>query len=113
MSLFDNMQVRLFDTVTKLYGYEASWTPSTGGATQTGKVLLKEPTSKDMINGVEYAPFIRFVEYRLGVFDDLIDIARDSSTLETIVVDGRELLVKEITAHFDGKTFKAICELKP
>lgn len=112
-SAFDTMQNNLLMQVTNLYGVDASWTPSTGGPTQIGKVLLKEPTDKDRINGVEYAPFVRFVEYPQGTFNGLIEISRESNTLETITVDGREMYVKEVTAHYDGKTLKATCELKP
>lgn len=112
-SAFDTMQNNLFMQVTTLYGFDASWTPSTGGPTQNGKVLLKEPTDKDRINGVEYAPFVRFVEYPAGTFNGLLEISRDSSTLETIIVDGRAMYVKEVTAHYDGRTLKATCELVP
>lgn len=110
--IFARLQNRMFDTVSFIMGVDATWTPIDGSPAETGKVLVREPTHKDRMNGVEYAPFIRFLEYRQGFFPGLVDAVR-SGELETIVTDdGREFIVKDICAVYDGKTIKLESELK-
>lgn len=111
MNLFDGIQRQMFDTVSKMYGYNASWTPSAGGAAVTGRVLLKEPTNEYELNGVEFTPFLSIMEYRQGVLNGLMEAVR-SKRNETVVVDGVEYFVRTCTAKYDGKTIVAVVQRK-
>lgn len=110
MNLFDGIQERMFDTVGKVYGYDASWTPSAGGEAVTGRVLLKEPTKEYDLNGVPYTPFHRILEWRSGVLDGLFEAIRSKKN-EIVIVSGKQYYCRNVEADYDGKTFKAQIEI--
>lgn len=101
-SRFDKLQDRMFDKVTSLFGYEASW------GENTGRALLKEPTEKDMINGVSFTPFHRIMEWRSGEFDGLFEAIREAATVIEVTIDGNNYYVAEAAAKYDGKTYRAV-----
>lgn len=109
MNLFDGIQDMMFDVVTEVYGYQASWTPSAGGAAITGPCLLKEPTKDYDMNGVAYTPFHRIMEYRQGYFSGLFEAVRAKSD-ETVIIKGKSYYVRNVQAAYDGKTYRAEIE---
>lgn len=109
MNLFDGIQDLMFDTVGRIYGIDASWTPSAGGTAQTGRVLLKEPTQEYDMNGVPYTPFHRIMEYRKGVFPGLFEAARQKRN-ESVTINGAQYYVRNVRAEYDGRTLKAEIE---
>ncbi len=109
---FDDLQNDMFDIVSGYFGHKATWTPDVGPML-TGEVLKREPNEKDQVNGMRYAPFVRMVEYRDGVFPGLIEVSRNKSTdPPIIVIDGENYIVRTITAFWDGNTHKAECEIE-
>ena len=90
-------------------GYDASWTPIAGGLPVVGRVLLKEPTEKDLENRVEYNPFIYLLEYFKGTFDGLLESSRGGA-IEKLIVLGNTYEVRLPIAKYDGKTIVLICE---
>ena len=110
MNLFDGIQDRMFDTVGKVYGYDATWTPSAGGAEVQGRVLLKEPTKEYDLNGVMFQPAHRILEWRKGVLDGLFEAIRAKQN-ERVTVNGNEYFCRTAEAAYDGRTYKANIEL--
>jgi hypothetical protein len=110
-NIFDNMRDSLFDLTTQTFGYDASWTPVGGESpTQTGRVHFRRPTEKDVLtNGVEYMPFVFFMEYKEGVFTGLLDSVRNG-VLETVTVNGINHYVRSVGRAYDGETLQAHLE---
>lgn len=104
----------MFNTVTSAMGYDATWTPSGSSTPQLGRVLLKKPTEEmELANEkVNYNPFVHFIEYKEGVFPDLLERVRANETTETIVIDGNSYDILSIDALYDGKTLKAYTQIR-
>lgn len=112
MNAFDAYQEAAFDVVSNTMGYDASWTPSAGGPTQTCKALLKNPTEAQAFQPVghelpEYNPHHWMMEYRQGNFEGL-KVAVDSNEVEEVTVNGQTFNVSAVYTKFDGKTYYAI-----
>lgn len=110
-NIFDNMQDKLFDVTTTTFGYDGTWTPLAEGSTaQIGRVHYRRPNDKDMItNGMDYMPFVFFMEYKEGVFTGLQEAVRNGS-LEVVTVQGVQHYVRSIARVHDGKTLQAHLE---
>lgn len=109
-NIFDSMQDGLFDLTTTTFGYDASWTPTAGGAPVTGRVHYRRPNEKDsMTSGVAYAPFVFFMEYKEGVFDGLQASVR-TGVDEIVTVQGVQHYVRSVERVYDGKTYQAHLE---
>lgn len=107
---FDGYMQKAFDVTTTVMGYDATWTPSTGGAQKTGRVHYREPNEKDMIaSGVQYMPFAFFMEYKEGVFDGLHEAVR-SGNIEIVAVNGGSHYVRSVVKISDGQTYEAQLE---
>lgn len=107
---FDSLQANANGIVNKTMGYDGAWTPSVGGLPElTGRILLKEPTEKDLLNGVEYTPFTYHIEYFIGNFAGLLEASR-SGLNEVINVEGSLYDVRIVAAKYDGKSLIAISE---
>ena len=102
------MRDRLFDLTTDTFGYDASWTPFGGQSpTQTGRVHYRRPTEKDVLtNGLEYEPFVFFMEYKEGVFTGLLESVRNGVT-EIVTVNGINHQVRSVSRAYDGETLQA------
>lgn len=111
-NIFDRLQTGLWETVNKTFGYDATWQPSQGGALQSAKVLYKDPSQNEKLQGIEYNPYHWQIEYNLGSFDGLMEAVRAGET-ETISLLSKTFYVREVTAHWDGKTYIANLELIP
>jgi hypothetical protein len=111
-NIFDRAQDASFDLVTKAMGYDASWTPSSGGSAKTTKVLLKNPTEKQGYLGnqeyqlPEWNPLHWIMEYRKGTFDGLKE-AVDQRGTEHVYVNSQQFFVSAVYSKFDGKTYIA------
>lgn len=107
---FDGYMQKAFDVTTTVMGYDATWTPSTGGEQKTGRVHYREPNEKDMIaSGVQYMPFAFFMEYKVGVFDGLQEAVRHGN-IEIVTVNGASHYVRSVVSISDGQTFEAQLE---
>ena len=111
-NIFDDLQDAAFDVVTNTMGYDASWTPSEGGASLTARVLFNNPTESKKLSQVEYDPFRWEMEYKKGDFDSLKDSV-DRNNTEIVTLKGKEFYVRQITAKLDGRTLVATMEPKP
>jgi hypothetical protein len=113
-NLFDGVQKTAFNVVTNTMGYDGSWTPSVGGATQTARVLFKNPdeawgignsdTAKDEM---EFYPGDCKMEYYTDDFTGL-KTAVDDNKIETVVIDSVSYKVRSVRASWDGKTMIAV-----
>lgn len=107
---FDGYMQKIFDVTTNVMGYDATWTPSTEGSeTQTGRVHYREPNHEEIMNGVQYTPFVFVIEYKLGVFDGLQDSVR-RGVIEQVTVNGATHYVRSVRKTADGQTFEAQLE---
>jgi hypothetical protein len=112
VNLFDRLQATAFDVVTATIGYDASWSPSIGGTTQQGKVLLKNPTEakgylgNQDYNLPEFDPNHWIIEYRSGIFNGLKESA-DNRNTEYVTVNGQQFFVKSVSSKYDGKNLIA------
>lgn len=106
-NIFDSMQDGLFNIVTTVFGYDASWSPLSGEPTQAGRVNYRRPNDKDVLsNGIEYMPYTFFMEYKEGVFTGLQESVRGGSA-EQVTVNGVLHYVRSVSRVYDGKTFQA------
>lgn len=88
-------------------GYNATWTPSAGGAAITATVLYNGPTEKEKLFDAEYNPDKLTIEYKLGDLTGLKD-AVDGGANETITVAAfGSFSIKSISTKWDGKTIVA------
>ena len=110
-NLFDHLQDTVFDTTTRTMGYDATWTPSAGGAIHSARVLLNEPTESEKLGFVNkgYEPPESMMEYRDGVFDGLEASVRNGGA-ESVTIDGRTFTVQHVIRRYDGKTLVAYLE---
>jgi hypothetical protein len=70
----------------------------------TGRVLLNEPTEKEMVGDVEYNPRVRHMEYKHGVFTGLFERVK-ANHAEEVTIDGVKYVCHSANAKFDGKTY--------
>jgi hypothetical protein len=112
MNLFDNIQNQLYDVTTNVFGYDATWTPSGGGAQQTARVHFKKPTRPYKSYQTEYNPFEYLMEFKEGDFAGLVDAVRSGSP-EPVEIEGKTYYCRELTSEFDGKTYYMKIELQP
>ena len=112
---FDGMSDRVFNACERTMGYDASWTPSLGGSTQTARVLFREPTMSQEIGEFadSYSQRTFFMEFWTDDFTGLDDAVRDDE-LETVTIrfnDGdRNFYVRSVDKKYDGRNFKARLE---
>lgn len=107
---FDGFIQKVFDITTNVMGYDATWTPSEEGSEQlTGRVHYREPNHEEMMNGVQFTPFIFVMEYKKGVFDGLQDSVRRGG-VESVTINGATHYVRSIKKTADGQTFEAQLE---
>lgn len=110
-NIFDNMQDRLFNLTTTVFGYDAEWQPSVGGALQTAKVHFKKPTAeRDVHYEVVFNPLMHMMEYKQGDFVGLSEAVWQNRQ-ETVTINGIAYYIRQIRAYWDGKTFRA--EIEP
>jgi hypothetical protein len=112
-SLFEAIQNAAFATTEAVFGFPASWTPSTGGAAKEATVLFQNPTEQMKLAGVDYDPDAWRMEYRFGEFPGLKELSDGRSSNEVVVISGSEYFVAKIDTKFDGKTLIATLIPKP
>ena len=112
-SLFEGLQNAAFATAEAVFGFSASWTPSTGGSAVTTKVLFQNPTEQMKLAGVDYDPDAWRMEYRMGEFQALKGLVDTRGTSEIVVIESVEYYVAKISTKFDGKTMVATLIPKP
>lgn len=112
MSAFDSLFNTMFDTVTKQYGDQATWTPSAGGAAQSASVLYNGPTEKEKLFSADYDPDKLTLEYKEGQFSGLM-ASVNGGTPEFITIENvGEFQVRGVQKLVDGKNYKAHLVLK-
>lgn len=109
MNPFDNLQAVVFDAVNTLFGQDASWVPSAGGATVTGKMLFQEPSVEMTIARADFMPPGPSAEFYATEFPGLLEAVKAGSD-EHIVISGVSYYVVTVDALADGKTHKATLE---
>lgn len=112
MSVFDDIQKAVFSTAETVFGDTAVWKPSDSEIEQTEKVLYNCPTEPISIGSdkYQYRPYDYFFEYHSGQFPTLKQLV-DGGIVETVLIKGQTLNVREVKSKFDGQTFIAYCEL--
>lgn len=110
MALFDRYQNAMLTTVRTLYGDDATWLPSAGGAAVTGKVLFNTPTEAEQTAIGDYTRVDFAMEYHEGQLPGLFESVR-SGGRERVTIKGQTFMVQAITLHHDGKTFNAHLQL--
>lgn len=107
-SQFDTMQAAVFEQAKNLYGYAAAWASVDGAASWSGLVLFRQPTENMNLAGTfQYDPYRYEMEYKFRDFPGLLERVENRGNPETVTVDGKEYHVRDITADFDGKTYRA------
>lgn len=108
-NLFDSYQNGVFDRVTNIMGRDAIWIPMNGDPTQTGRVLLNEPTEQEMIDKASFNPRTRRMEYKDGVFTGLFERVQRNYP-EEVEIDSVMYVCSAAEAKFDGKTYTIIVD---
>ena len=110
-NLFDNLSGKVFGVCSKVMGYDASWTPSTGGGALTARVLFGEPTMNDRLGeyGDKYTLRTFFMEYYQGSFPLLFNnVQNDLPEYVLITIDDiqRTFYVINEEAKYDGRNYR-------
>ncbi|MDI3319986.1 head-tail joining protein [Pinibacter soli] len=103
MNLFDGLQRAAQNVVTNAMGYDALWTPSTGGETLTARVLFNKPTQKENVSDDDYLAIRPRMEYFSGDFPGLLDSVRDNNN-EMVIISDISYVAFRGEMKFDGKT---------
>jgi hypothetical protein len=106
---FQAFQEKVFDTVTHVMGYDASWTPVSGGSALTARVNFKIPHSDAELAGFAYSPKMIIAEWKKGDLSGLEESF--ASNNEKITVNDILYNVIHVKAMFDGQTFQAVLEV--
>lgn len=110
-NIFDSLQDNLFNLTTTVFGYDAEWTPSAGGALQTARVHFKKPTAeRDVHYEVIFNSVMHMMEYKFGDFVGLFEAVQGNQN-ETVTINGIDYYIRQIRAYWDGKTYRA--EIEP
>lgn len=111
-SNFDLLESSMMDVVTNQFGYTTSWTPSAGGDAQTGLVLFKSPTKKQIVQQADFAGDVYYsMEYRKGVFDGLFEAVQNTRNKEKVTIDGVDYNCRFAKGKYDGDTYVITLEL--
>lgn len=114
MNPFDALQASMEGVVKTTFGYDATWQPSgasPGDPVYSARVLFKEPTAKSDLDGMIFMPTNYLIEYFVGDFPGLFELARDLSNADqVIIINGINYGVRSINKTYDGKTYKVIAE---
>lgn len=105
---FTVLQEKVFDIVTNIMGYDATWTPVDGGSVLSGKVCFKDPHSDLELAGFQFTPKTKIAEWKAGDFAGL-ETAFNSG-LERLVIEGHQYSVIHVKSLWDGKTYQAVME---
>jgi hypothetical protein len=105
---FQKLQDKVFDTVTKIMGYDASWTPVSGGSAHTARVNFRSPNLKELTSGFQFSPKMIMAEWKKGDFSGL-EITFSNHN-EHLVINSVTYNVINVKANFDGQTFEAVLE---
>lgn len=106
MNPFDAMQSAAFAAALATFGQDARWTPATGGATRTGRVLFNAPTGTQRLSGVDYSPLEPVAEYWASMFPGLKS-SSDQHNVERLVIGNLVYFVTAVEAVHDGVTMRA------
>jgi hypothetical protein len=109
MNLFDGLAKNAFGTVAEVMGYTAIWQPDDGSDIQTARVLFRDPSTAQKVGSVEYMPNQYVMEYRLGDFQGMKELA-DNNDRPRVTIEGRDYFAVYVEAIADGRTFRATLE---
>lgn len=105
---FDNLSDKVFETVEKNMGYDASWSPADASPEQTARVLFGEPTRAEKLGEYadEFDPRTFFMEYWDGSFTGLFESVR-SGVEEYVTINSKRYYVQDVKAKYDGRNYRA------
>lgn len=106
MNPFDRAAKTAVHRTLSLMGYDAFWTPCSGGSEQKGRVHFNEPTSKDKLADVDYQPGDLRMEYFEGTFQGL-KASVDAGRSEFVTIKDIQYFVRAVTRDVDGRLYKA------
>src|SRR5690606_33897964 len=102
-NIFDKMRDNVFDTTTKVMGYDAMWNG------YSARVHFREIIEKDLIEGLgEYSqsPISHYMEYRKEDFPGLETSVRSSINKPKVTVESTEYRVNICLQAYDGRYYK-------
>jgi hypothetical protein len=102
-SPFDGLAASITGAVSRVMGYAAIWSPTSGAAVCQGRVLFKEPTAEQKLEGIRFDPEKPTAELLPADFPGLYEAARAKSN-EILVIEGRRYGVRAARALHDGRT---------
>lgn len=106
-NIFDGLLKTVFNTTTKLMGYDAEWQPHAGGALQTARVHYKKPNEVRVLDtAFSYNAEHHTMEYLEGAFVGLFESKR-AGVDEYVTIEGTRFYVEQVVAYWDGKTLVA------
>ncbi len=115
MNMFDSLKTSAFDVITKVMGYDATWTSSESDISLIAEVGYKDPSEKQELSGIDtWNPDQPFMEYRIGFFTGLKQAVDEGKTEHVLITQRNNPLsivgyfaVSEVKTKYDGDTFVA------
>lgn len=108
MNIFDSLAGRVHATITKIFGYDATWTASGTNTTHIARVGYKDPSEKEYLAGLEdFEPDTPYMDYYVTSFPGL-KASVDAGNPEYINIAGKgSFVVLKVLTKSDGDTYIA------
>lgn len=106
---FQRLQEKVFDTVTSIMGYDATWNPLSGGSALTGRVTFKNPHTDQELAGYQFTPTMIIAEWKKGDFAGLETSFK--GTGEIMTINGTKYSVCTVKRIADGQVYQAVLEV--
>ena len=105
-NIFQDMKFNAYNVVTATMGVECSWTPSQGGDTVTGEVLINNPTEDTDNLGVPYDSDLWYMEYKSEDLPGLFDAVITNTNTEEVIVNSITYYCSGARKLHDGDVIK-------
>lgn len=99
-NIFDRLKFSTFDVVARTLGYDLYWNG------QYARVLLRRPTEQEALGNINFDPRMSVFEFKEADLPGLFQAVREHE-VETVQINNRTYIVRDIQAIFDGETYLA------
>lgn len=108
MNVFDALKATVHATITKTFGYDATWVSSVSDITYTARVGYRDPSEKEYLAGLDdFTPDTPYMDYFVNSFPGL-KVSVDAGNAEYVEITGiGYFVVTKVLTKSDGDTYIA------